>query len=479
MAETQTAQIRALLGGGTSEDRVAATHFMVGAGFLVLGGALALLALLSIRFADLFPITYGRLEPMANLTLMFGFVVVSLVGGIYYVLPRLTGTRLWSADLAGSGLLGISGLVVLGLLVIGFGFGSGRQPLGLPWWFHIPMLLLLTLPLIITVGTINRREEKRSFVTLWFVMGGVVWLPLLYLAYFVGDLPSLGAVAVEYSNVFLSAGFVTMFVFTVGTGLFYYTVVRELDVSLASRQLALVGFWSLGFAAAWWGAAQLIFGPAPAWVAGVAAALGLAFPIGTLANAANVSLTLEGSWGDLSEKPGVTAGIYGLYLAVAVATLAALAGFRSIASVTSLTAFWEAIEYAAIAGPGALLVAGVSFSAIPRLVGREISSLKRARSFSRLTVIGSIGTLLFMSAAGILSGYSWIGGSNTAAYIDAGEGWAAGLGTSFETLMLVAIGFAFVTFAGQLAYAATIFGTVTTGKATTQEVLVTREPGNE
>ena len=479
MAETQTAQIRALLGGGTSEDRVAATHFMVGAGFLVLGGALALLALLSIRFADLFPITYGRLEPMANLTLMFGFVVVSLVGGIYYVLPRLTGTRLWSADLAGSGLLGISGLVVLGLLVIGFGFGSGRQPLGLPWWFHIPMLLLLTLPLIITVGTINRREEKRSFVTLWFVMGGVVWLPLLYLAYFVGDLPSLGAVAVEYSNVFLSAGFVTMFVFTVGTGLFYYTVVRELDVSLASRQLALVGFWSLGFAAAWWGAAQLIFGPAPAWVAGVAAALGLAFPIGTLANAANVSLTLEGSWGDLSEKPGVTAGIYGLYLAVAVATLAALAGFRSIASVTSLTAFWEAIEYAAIAGPGALLVAGVSFSALPRLVGREISSLKRARSFSRLTVIGSIGTLLFMSAAGILSGYSWIGGSNTAAYIDAGEGWAAGLGTSFETLMLVAIGFAFVTFAGQLAYAATIFGTVTTGKATTQEVLVSREPGDE
>ena len=184
MAETQTAEIRALLGGGTAEDRVAATHFMVGAGFLLLGGALALLALLSIRFADLFPITYGRLEPMANLTLMFGFAVISLAGGIYYVLPRLTGTRLWSAGLAGSGLLGISGLVVVGLLIIGFGFGSGRQPLGLPWWFHIPMLFLLTLPLIITVGTISNRVETRSFVTLWFVIGGVVWLPLLYLAYF-------------------------------------------------------------------------------------------------------------------------------------------------------------------------------------------------------------------------------------------------------------------------------------------------------
>ena len=242
---------------------------------------------------------------MANLTLMFGFGVISLVGGIYYVLPRLTGTRLRSAGLAGSGLLGISGLVVFGLLVIGFGVRQrSANRWDSPGGSTSQCCFSLTLPLIITVGTINNREEQRSFVTLWFVIAGVVWLPLLYLAYFIGELPSLSAVAVEYSNVFLSAGFVTMFLFTVGTGLFYYTLVKELDVSLASRQLALVGFWSLGFAAAWWGAAQLIFGPAPSWVAGVAAALGLAFPIGTLANAANASLTLEGSWSELSKKTG-------------------------------------------------------------------------------------------------------------------------------------------------------------------------------
>lgn len=448
---------------------------MVGAAFLVLGGALALLSLMSLRFADLIPVSYGRLEPMANLTLMLGFGVVTLVGGIYYVLPRLTGTRLWSTDLAGSGLLGISGLVVVGLLLIGFGFGTGRQPLGLPWWFHVPMMLLLTLPMIITIGTIANREEPRSFVTLWFVLGGVTWLPLLYLAYLAGDLPGLSSIAVEYSNVFLSAGYVTMFLLTVGSGLFYYTLVKELDLSLASRQLAMIGFWSLGFAAAWWGAAQLIFGPAPSWVSGVAAALGLAFPIGALANAANASLTLEGSWGEIGDQPAVGSGMAGLYLAVAVGLAAALAGFRSVAAVTSLTSFWEGIEYSAIAGPGALLAAGVSFAALPRLVGRELASVQRARSFIRLTVVGSVGTLIFLAAAGILSGYSWTGGSNAAAYIDAAEGWGAGLGNTFDTLLLIAIGFGFVTFAGQLAYAATIFGTVTSGKAATQEVLVTIE----
>lgn len=436
------------------------------------------MSLMSLRFADLFPITYGRLEPMANLTLMIGFVSISLIGGVYYVLPRLTGTRLWGSELAAFGLYGTSGMVFIGLLAIFFGFGSGRQPLGIPWWLHIPMVFLLAIPAMITIGTISNRTENRSYVTLWFALGGVIWLPLLYLAYFAGDLPGLTATAIAYSDVFFSAGFVTMFLFTVGTGLFYYTLVKELDVPLASRQLAVVGFWSLGFAAVWWGTAQLMFGPGPSWLSGVGAALGLAFPIGALANAVNASLTLDGSWSDVRQRPAVRAGVIGLYLGVGVAVLAAFAGFRSISSVVSLTGFWEAIEYAALAGVGTLLIAGMSFGAVPRLYGRELY-VKRVRSFITLTLTGSVGVLVFMTASGLLSGYSWIAGSNSAAYIDAGEGWGAGVGASVETLMLIAVGFAVVTFLGQLAYTATVFGTITQGRATTQEILVAKDLDDE
>lgn len=478
MAGTQTADIRALLGGGTGGDRVAATHFLVGAAFLVLGGVLSLLALLSLRFADLFPITYGRLEPMANLTLLIGFAVISLIGGVYYVLPRLTGAKLWGAEIAGLGMLGISGVVILGLAAIAFGFGSGRQPLGLPWWLNLPLAFLLALPLVITVGTVSNRTESRSYVSIWFALGGTAWLALLSITYLIGDLP-VRSLTVAYTDVFFHAGLVTMVIVTLGSGLFYYTLVKELDVSLASRQLALVGFWSLGFASVWWGVAQLMFGPGPTWVSGVVAALGLAFPIGALVNAANASLTLEGSWDVLDDKPGVSAGLYGLYFAVGVGFLAALAGFRSVASVTSLTGFWEAIEYAFVAGVGTLLVAGVSFQALPRLVGREIHSIERARSFNRLTIIGGVGVLIFLGASGIISGYSWIAGSNSAAYIDAGEGWGQGAGAVPETLLLIAILFAFVTFAGQLAYASTLFGTLTRGKAASQEVLVSAEADDE
>jgi cbb3-type cytochrome oxidase subunit 1 len=464
--------MRAVLGGGTTEDRVAALHLVVGAVFLVLGSALAVLAFFALRFGGLLPISYGRLQPMASLTLVIGFGVVSLIGGVYYALPRLTGTRLWGAPLAGLGLLGMAGLVGLGNLAIAFGFGTGRQPFGLPWWLDLALLGALGVPFVITGRTISERQEKHSYVTVWFILGGVTWLPLLYAANVAGHLPYLSALAVEYNGLFLGSGLITMVILTLGSGLFYFTVVRELDVPLASRQLAAVGFWSLGFASVWWGTAQLIFGPGPSWLSGVAAALGLALPIGALANAANVSLTMEGSWGDLGEHPGINSGVAGLYLAVGVGAMAALGGFRSVAAVTSLTAFWEGIEYAFIGGVGALLVAGLAFPALPRLVGRQIPAPERVRSFNRLTVIGSVGVLVFLGAAGLLNGYSWIGGANSAAFVSVGEGWGAAVGASGDTLLLLALASSLVAFAGHLAYASTIFGTLVRGKAISQEVLV-------
>ena len=477
MADTETTDIRTLLGGGASEDRIAASHFVVGAVFLIFGSLISVLSLVSLRFADLIPISFGRLEPMANLALTLGFGVISLVGGAYYVLPRLTGARLWSTSLARLGLLGMAGIVAAGIVAIALGLGSGRQPFGLPWWLDIPLLGAMSVPALITMRTIASRTEERSYVTLWFVIAGSVWIPLLFLVNLVGHHPSLKAVQVAYVDMFVSGGLVTMVVLTLGTGLLYYAVVKELDTPLASRQLALVGFWSLGFASIWWGVAQLTFGPGPDWVSGVAAALGLALPVAVIANAANVSLTLEGSWGDLDEKHGVRAGLLGLYLAVIVAALAAVAGFRSVAAVAGLTAFWEGIEITWMTGVGALLVAGTSFSALPRLVGREIHSADRVRSFLRYTLIGSVGTLVSLAAAGAIAGYSWIAGSNSAAYVDVGEGWAAGVGATVDTLLLVGALFAIVALLGHLSYASVVVGTVTSGRATSQEILVLKGEG--
>ena len=479
MATSPTSDIRALLGGGGDEDRLATLHILTGTVYLVLGGFLALFALLSLRFPEQSPLSFGQVDMMANTALMLGFGVLTLSGGIYYVLPRLTGTRLAHGRLAALGLVGTAGLTALGIASIPLGFGDGGQPLGLSWWLDAPIALTLAVPLVVTLSTIRNREEQRSYVTLWFVIGGVVWLPLVYTSATLGTLPFTNALAQAFGGVFLTAGFVNMWLLVIGFGLFYYTIVKELDVPLASRQLALVGFWSLGFAAAWWGASQLIFGPGPDWLDGVAAALGLALPIGALANAANYSLTLEESWRDLGVHAGLTSGVIGSYMAVVIGGLAAFASFPSIGAATALTSFWDGIEYGALLGAGPLLAAGFVFPALRRLVGREVPSLDRVSTFNRFTVIGAGGVVVSLVAAGLYSGYSWIGGSNGAAYVDLGEGWAQGGGTTVETLLLLAVGFGIVSLLAQLAYAGVVFGTVTTGRTIPQEVLVAREAADE
>ena len=474
MTSTLSGEIRTILGGGAEEDRIAVAHFVVGALFLVLGSLLEVLAFVLLRFPEL-PISYGRIQPAANLVLVLGFCVLSLIGGAYYVLPRLTGTRLWNPRFARLGLLGATGLVLLGVAAVVSGLGSGRFPFGLPWWIDVPMVGVLAVPFVVTMRTIAEREEPHSFVTLWSVIGAVTWLPLLYATYTVGHAPFLSSVARSYMDASLLAGLATMVVLVLGSGLFYYTAVRELDVALASRPLATVGMWSLGFASIWWGVAQLTFGPGPNWIAGVAAALGLALPIGALANAANATMTLEGSWGRIREQPAIAAGIAGLFMAVGVGALAALASFRSVAAVTSLTGFWKGVEYAMIAGVGALLAAGVSFAALPRLAGRDIHDAAKPRQFVRLTVVGAIGVLVFMGAAGVISGYSWIAGVNSGAFVNAGEGWGAGYGGTVDLLVLLALLSAIVGFFGHAAYASTILGTIVKGPARPQELLVSVE----
>jgi cytochrome c oxidase cbb3-type subunit 1 len=415
---------------------------------------------------------------MAMTSLMLGFGVLTLTGGIYYVMPRLTGTNLANIAMARLGLFGTTGLAALAILSIPLGFGDGSQPFGVAWWLDIPIALVLAIPAMVVLSTVANRTEKRSYVTIWFVVAGVVWLPLLYVATTVAGLPFMSSLTQTLGSLFFSAGFVTMWLVAVGSGLFYYTIVKELDVPLASRQLALVGLWSLGFAAAWWGSAQIIFGPGPDWLEGVAAALGLAFPIGAIANASNFSLTLEDSWGTISETPGLISGVIGAYLTVVVAILASLAAFPSIGAVVALTTFWEGIEYVALLGIGPLLAAGIVFPALPRLVGRAVPKPAMVSRFNRMTVIGVGGVLVSLVAAGLYRGYSWIGGSNGDAYVDVGQGWSQGAG-AVDAIVLIAVLFGIVSLIGQLAYAGVVFGTVTTGNVVPQEILVTKGSEDE
>lgn len=454
-------------------DRAAVSHLLISTGFLVVAGIAWLLLLLEARFpASLSgPLSYGRLRPMAMLLTLVGWLTIGLIGGIYQVLPRLTAAPLWREQVATAGGWLLAGLTVLGTVAVAFGFGDGVEPFGIPIWIEVPLVLAMLVPTVVAVATVARRTESNVFVTLWYVLAGVVWLPWMGA---IGTLPGLDALGTSLQGAVATWGLAHAWILGTGTGLAYYALLRSTDKPLASRRLAGAGFWSLMFASAWAGPLQIVYGPAPSWLDAIALLLTLALPVAALATATNFALTIDDLWGDPDRPPSASAAMSGALLALLAGVLAGFAGFRSAAAAVGLTAFWDGILYLTIFGAGALFLAAWAYQALPAMTGRSLASVDLARRHIRLTVAGSLTTGGLLVLAGLASGFAWTGGAFTGLAAPVGEGWDSLSGVP-SALAGLAILTGAVTFAGQALFALLVYRTITSGRATAQEVLVPRE----
>ena len=476
MADAPT-DIRTLIRGrGADPDRAAVAHVVASTGFLALGSILAGVALITMTFPGFLPLGYGIFRALAMASLSIGFFTLSIVGGTYYVLPRLTGAQLWNEQVARGGLAIVAGVTVVGMVVVAAGLGDGREPFAFPWWIDLPLVVGLAVPAVVAVQTVRHRIEHRSYVTVPYVVTALVALPILYV---VGNIPGTTVVSATLADLFFSSAFLVAVAILGGVGLAYYAVVKQGDHPLAGRQLAQVAFWSLTFGAGWFGVVQLVGGPVPTWLPVIAAVLGLGFPAGTLATSANLLTTVEGSWGTHEgSSPVVSTAVAGVVFASVVALLAAVASFRAAATLLALTVYWEGIVYGLVLGAVPLILAAWTYQALPRMTGRRLYSSDLVARQLRLTVGGAGAMLGLFVVAGVVTGYGWAGGGFTGAYTAVGEGWSAASGPG---MVLAGIGTlaGLVAVAGNLVFASSVFRTITQGAATTQEVLVAAQRRDE
>ncbi|MBT8207100.1 MAG: cbb3-type cytochrome c oxidase subunit I [Acidimicrobiia bacterium] len=448
---------------------MATAHLLASSAFLALGGILTVLAMASVSFLSLSgPLSYGRLRPMAMLVVMLGWLVPAFAGTAYYLLPRLTGAPLFQPRLAALGLLGTSGLTILGVLWLALGLGDGTEPFGLPWYLDVLILGVVSIPAIVTFGTIRNRNEEGVFASLWFVMAAVIWLPGLAL---VSALPNLAAIGRQLQEVVFSSGFQTLWVTAMGFGVAYYVAVKQTDNPLANRQIAKAGFWSLAFAGAFLGPVQVAFGPTPDWLDSISAVLSLALPVSAVATAAAVATTIDDDWSDASDRPALLAVGHGLALAIVASVLSVFGAFSSAAALVGFTAFWDGIQFLVLFGVGGTFLSAFAYQAIPPMTGRQIDDIANAGRQIRLVTWGSLTTGLLLVIAGMLTGFAWTGGSYTASYTDAGEGWAQAMALPNVFIGVAVLG-ALVTFVGQLMFVRNVASSITSGTATAQEVLV-------
>lgn len=454
---------------GIASETSAKAHLFASVAFVGLSIPIGFAALLTLRFPGMFgSLSFGRLRPAFMIAVCLGALFLSFAGGIYYVLPRVTGAVLQGETLARLSLPLSVAVYGAGMGLVLLGFGDGREPFGLPWWLDILVLGTLSVPALVTFLTLRERIEPRQFPSVWYAVGGTVALPVLYV---VGNLPNTTQVAAALGDRVFMAGFNAIWVVGVGTGLAYYAVVKTTEQPLASRNLARIGFWSLMFGAIWQGPAQLAVGPLPDWVLAVSAFDGLAVVVACLANATCLALTMGGAWRRRRDHPAALAAMSGAGLATVWAIVSTFSSFRAALALTDLTLFWEGATDLVLLGAGGLFIAAWTYQALPNLFGRALFSTRLALTNIRSFTIGATGLGLFLVLAGIASGYGWTGGSNAGAYVSTGAGWDQSAGPAKLMLLLSVIPAAVLGW-GTVAFVRNVLLTYVRGSATVQEVLV-------
>ncbi|MGD8188788.1 cbb3-type cytochrome c oxidase subunit I [Brevibacillus ginsengisoli] len=397
-------------------------------------------------------LSYGHLKPIHTNGVLFAWLTTNFIGGMYYMIPRLCRVPLYSEKLGHiTGILW-NIVIVLAVVTLAMGITSGVEYAELILPIDILVAVTVILVAFNVFATINRRQEKQLYVSIWYTVGSLVWLPLLYI---VGNIPSqyIGGAAQANMNWFYGHNALGLWFTTLGIAQIYYLLPKLTGRPLYSHKLSLIGFWTIATFYVWNGPHHLVNGPIPTWLmkAGIIPSLLLIIPVWTVV--ANIFGTLKGSWGkmknDIALKFIATASIF--YV------LTCLQGpFQSLMAVSAVVKFTQwVVGHAHMAPFATFSFVGFAFMyyAIPRMSGRQLYSKAMCEWHYYLSVIGFLTFAFSLWTAGIMQGFDWIAG---VPFIDTVR--------EVKSLLLVRIVGGTMMILGQFFFAANLWLTVKKGQ---------------
>jgi cytochrome c oxidase cbb3-type subunit 1 len=144
-------------------------------------------------------LSYGRLRPLHVNGMLFGWLLAADMGLAYYIVPRLCGVKLWSEK------LGIATAVLWNVIILGAvfvllgGYNQGLNTLSAE--LPLPLDILVVIAWIMfgfnIFGTIMTRKYAQMYVSLWYIMGTILWTAFVYIT---GNFATEFATGVNQAN---------------------------------------------------------------------------------------------------------------------------------------------------------------------------------------------------------------------------------------------------------------------------------------
>src|SRR5579859_2766097 len=376
--------------------------------WLVVGSVLGLIA--SIKFhapdflADCAWLTYGRLQPAADDALLYGFCLPAGLGVALWVLARLSQTPLRGAivPIVAANLWHLG--VLVGLVAILIGDGTGFTWLEFPRGGSVPIFFAYLLLALWAIMIFARRHERTLYPSQWFLVAALFWFPWIYSAanLFLVAWPVRG-VAQAVIGWWFANNLLLVWTALVGLGTAFYFLPKLTGRPLQSHYLALFAFWTFILFATWCGIPP--GAPVPVWLPTLSAvaAAWLLVPLLVIAIVGLLTVwgSVKSSW---DNGPFCFIG-FGLDCFCLSGLMLVAMACPQISRWTDFTWFGPAETQLRLYGFFAMTMFGAVYYLLPRAVGMEFPFPKLVRAHFWLSLAGVALLVVPLAIGGVLQGF--------------------------------------------------------------------------
>lgn len=399
-------------------DNSAATNFLVSAAvWLVIGTVFGLLLTIEFVFPDfatgIAQLVFPRLRQAHVNTLLFAWLSGAMMGTWLYIVPRLTGRKIYSEVLGNFGVLAWNISVGVGIVAILYGHTQSREYAEMVWGVDVAVMVVLLTNAFNILMTIHRRVEPKLYASLWFIIATVTLFPFVY---FIGNvmwmMPTGALVGINDAtlNWFYGHNVLGLW-FTIGLlAVIYYIVPKETGTPLFSLSLSLVAFWGTLVFYTGVGAHHLLWTPIPYWLKTIAVAESIGMVIPVLATLLNIMLTMRGNWSHVRSSIPLLYILTGWAAYILVSFQGSNEAIRGINEITHYTQYVPGHAMLGLMFFAASCCVAGAYYVLPRALGCALYSRRLARAQYAFYVIGFVAFNLSFLVNGAVQGMAWVNG---------------------------------------------------------------------
>jgi cytochrome c oxidase cbb3-type subunit 1 len=384
---------------------------------MVLGTSYGFIGALELVAPDLLGniswLVFGRVRQVHTNLVMFGFVGSALLGGAHYLVPTLLRTTLYSERM-GKACVWLWNLALAsGVVTLSMGHTQNREYAELIWPIDLGVLLVLALIFYNLFQTLRQRQENLLYVSVWYVIGAVIFT---FFSYFFGNAvwnPDTGSITGMPDAIlawFYGHNILGFFFTPLSVALAYYIIPIVSRTPLYSHTLSLIGFWSILMMYSHIGTHHLLQAPAPTWlkVVAITGSIGMLVPVMTVL--INLWLTMRGRLGNIHSDIGGKFVFAGSVWYLLTCLQGPLQSLPYVQQLTHFTNWVIAHAHMGVFGFAGMTALGGMYFILPRITGKPLYSAKLADLQYWLVLIGITGFFSILTIAGLIQGNGWLNG---------------------------------------------------------------------